>query len=155
MGFVTESERVGLQVNLFSKTHNYNAVGIFDGSGITILKGSSVSAKVRSAKLDEEQGAKLLTEDMLLTQDVYFPTPDAAAKFVTGRPAIGLLEWRTESGVPLKKRQTGCAAGSTCTFCPHQGSSRKGAEPFPGAERMEQAGSPHEKPSARPHRPGV
>ena len=98
MGFVTESERVGLQVNLFSKTHNYNAVGIFDGRGITILKGSSVSAKVRSAKLD----AELLTEDMLLTQDVYFPTPDAAAKFVTGRPAIGLLEWRTESGVPLK-----------------------------------------------------
>ena len=103
MGDSNQKETIELQVFMSSERSNYSAVGIFDGTGITVLKGSVVSAKVRIAQLDVEKRKQLLTEDMLLVRDIHFPTPDAAAIFVAGRAASGWLEWRTESGEPLNR----------------------------------------------------
>lgn len=103
MGDSGKKETMALQVFMSSERSNYSAAGIFDGTGITVLKGSSVSAKVRVAQLDIEKRKQLLTEDMLLIRDIRFPTPDVAAMFVAGRAASGWLEWRTESGEPLSR----------------------------------------------------
>ena len=103
MGDSGQKETIELQVFMSSERSNYSAVGVFDGNGITVLKGSAVSAKVRIAQLDVEKRKQLLTEDMLLVRDIRFPTPDAAAIFVAGRAASGWLEWRTESGEPLNR----------------------------------------------------
>ena len=101
MDTVCEKEKIAIQVFMSSERSNYNSAGVFDGKGITVLKGSAVSAKVRISQLDVEKRRRLLTEDMLLIRDVHFSTPDAAAMFVAGRAASGWLEWRLTSGESL------------------------------------------------------
>lgn len=103
MDTVCAKENIAIQVFMSSERSNYNAAGVFDGKGITVLKGSAVSAKGRLSQLDTEKRRRLLTEDMLLNRDVHFSTPDAAAMFVAGRATSGWLEWRTESGEPLNR----------------------------------------------------
>ena len=101
MDTVCAKEKIAIQVFMSSERSNYNAAGVFDGKGITVQKGSAVSAKVRLSQLDTEKRKRLLTDDMLLIRDVHFSTPDAAAMFVAGRAASGWLEWRLTSGESL------------------------------------------------------
>ena len=50
------------------------------------------------------QLAEMKNGKLTLTKDMVFPSPSAAAKFVLGRPANGLTNWKKENGETLKER---------------------------------------------------
>ena len=95
-------EKVELRVFMTSARANYDAIGVFDGKGITILKNSIVSPTVTHERLDADKRAEMLTEGGALKEDTYFKSPSAAALFVCGRSANGWVEWKTVSGETLQ-----------------------------------------------------
>lgn len=102
MSTTQTKEKVELRVFMTSVRANYDAIGIFDGKGITILKNSIVSPTVTHDRLDEDKRAAMLTPDGALKEDTYFRSPSAAALFVCGRSANGWVEWKTISGETLQ-----------------------------------------------------
>lgn len=94
--------KLSIQVFMISERANYHASGIFDGTGILVLKNSVVSSSVTDPRLYAEKRAEALTEDFILKEDVYFNSPSSAALFVCGRSANGWVEWRLESGEKLQ-----------------------------------------------------
>lgn len=102
MSATQTKEKVELRVFMTSVRANYDAIGIFDGKGITILKNSVVSPTVTHNRLDSNKRAALLTPDGALKEDTYFKSPSAAALFVCGRSANGWVEWKTVSGETLQ-----------------------------------------------------
>lgn len=102
MATAQTKEKVELRVFMASARANYDAIGIFDGKGITILKNSIVSPTVTHDRLDEDKRAAMLTPDGALKEDTYFKSPSAAALFVCGRSANGWVEWKTISGETLQ-----------------------------------------------------
>ena len=69
-----------MEIEVIAKGRNmrYDAVGIYDGKGLTVLKGSRISATVASKM-----------------------NPVTAASFVTGSIANGMRVWRLKDGKPL------------------------------------------------------
>lgn len=102
MSATQTKEKVGLRVFMTSARANYDAIGIFDGKGITILKNSIVSPTVTYDRVDTGKRAALLTPNGALKEDTYFKSPTAAALFVCGRSANGWVEWKTVSGEALQ-----------------------------------------------------
>ena len=96
-------ERCEIQVIMRSRKKGYLAYGLFDGSGLTVLKGSKVSDSVSSSYKGEQAYARTydLDKDGKTTKDLYFKSPSAASGFVCGRSANGWVEWVTPSGVKL------------------------------------------------------
>ena len=91
----------------YIKGRGCEARGFYDGSGLTVLKGSvlandstpSLNWKDRDSKVKEfttEQDSKLS-----LNQDKTFSSPSSAAAFCLGRAANGWREWRDGSGKTL------------------------------------------------------
>lgn len=102
MSATQTKERVELQVFMTSVSANYDAIGIFDGKGITLLKNSIVSPTVTHDRLDADKRAALLTSSGALKEDTYFKSPSAAALFVCGHSTNGWTEWKTASGEALQ-----------------------------------------------------
>ena len=102
MNAITTKDKLALRVFMTSKAANYDAIGIFDGKGIMVLKNSIVSPTVTYARLDKERRAALLAATGTLKEDTYFKSPTAAAVFVCGRSANGWVEWKTNSGEMLQ-----------------------------------------------------
>lgn len=94
--------KLELRVFMTSAKANYDAIGIFDGKGITVLKDSLVSPTVTHVRTNVNKRAQLLTPAGALREDTYFASPSAAAVFVSGRSANGWEEWKTLSGQTLQ-----------------------------------------------------
>lgn len=92
-----------IHVIMRSNKKGYLAYGVFDGKGLTVLKGSKVSDSVSSSYKGEQAYARVydLDEDGKTTKDLYFKSPSAASGFVCGRSANGWVEWITPTGVKL------------------------------------------------------
>ena len=96
-----------MEIEVIAKGRNmrYDAVGIYDGKGLTVLKGSRISATVASkmnpvaVKLRERKDT--VDNDFVLQRDVTFRSSSTAASFVTGSIANGMIVWRLKDGKPL------------------------------------------------------
>ena len=102
MNATQTQKKLELRVFMSSTRANYDAIGIFDGTGITVLKNSIVSPSVTHERLDANKRATMLTPDGALKEDTYFKSPSAAALFVCGRSANGWVEWKTVFGETLQ-----------------------------------------------------
>ena len=93
------------------KQNSYYANGIYDGKGVIVLKGSSISSKVAKkiqpivAKV--RNNPEIVSKDMILLQDINFRSASTAASFVTGNISNGKRVWRTENGIKLKEWENG------------------------------------------------
>lgn len=112
MNTAQTKEKIEVRVFMTSVRANYEAIGIFDGKGITILKNSIVSPTVTHERLDAEKRAAMLTPGGALKEDTYFKPPSAAALFVSGRSANGWVEWKTVSGETLQCVRENAGTGS-------------------------------------------
>lgn len=87
----------------------YDARATYDGNIVVVKKGSLInmankkgfkpSKEVLNKRFDKE----IVTEDKMLCKDVEFSSLSAAASFVTGRVANGLIVWKTMDGKNIKK----------------------------------------------------
>ena len=104
-----ENNRIALRVFMKSDRGGYDAKGIFDGTGIKVLKGSVFSSTVTDNRSDANSRKRLLNASRALRADMYFNSPSMAALYVCGRSANGWVEWKLESGEALDcylKRET-------------------------------------------------
>ena len=94
--------RTEIPVVMRSAKNSYSARGIFDGKGVTVLKGSRVSANVTTTKGDVKGlRARYVDENNILQTDLWFKSPSSASDFVSGRSANGWREWETEDGTKI------------------------------------------------------
>jgi len=105
-----------MEVKVFTKgkTNNYDARGIYDGKGITVLKGSKISdkavEKLNPVVLKKRNDSSIVSSDWRLLEDVWFRSPSTAATFVSGNISNGLRVWKVDKGVDLgnyKEAQNG------------------------------------------------
>ena len=96
-----------MEIEVITKGRNmrYDAVGIYDGKGLTVLKGSRISATVASkmnpvaVKLRARKDT--VDNDFVLQRDVTFRSSSTAASFVTGSIANGMRVWKLKDGKSL------------------------------------------------------
>ena len=87
----------------------YDAVGMYDGKGLTVLKGSRISATVASkmnpvaVKLRARKDT--VDDGFVLQRDVTFRSASTAASFVTGSISNGMRVWKLKDGKPLSNLQ--------------------------------------------------
>ena len=89
----------------FAKT-KIDAIAQRTSEGFVVLKGSQISPDCvpscpESAIRDRTRYADLIS-DYILTEDILFASPSAAAKFVGGSSLSGNEMWKTATGVSLK-----------------------------------------------------
>ena len=96
-----------MEIEVITKGRNmrYDAVGIYDGKGLTVLKGSRISATVASkmnpvaVKLRARKDT--VDNDFVLQRDVTFSISSTASSFVTWSIANGMRVWKLKDGKPL------------------------------------------------------
>lgn len=77
-----------IDIKVFTKAKNgYNAVGIYDGKGVTV-KNESVISKVTVARVNPivsklRSGKKVISTDFVMLKDVKFRSPSTLSTFVT------------------------------------------------------------------------
>ena len=93
-------------MNLFTKSRDnlYQAQALFDGLTTIVLAGSQINMSnnpgykpsqiIRSIRDDRS----IVTNEGIVLKDVSFNTLSAAATFVTGRVANGMMVWKTDDG---------------------------------------------------------
>ncbi len=87
--------------------NSYFATGEYDGKGITILKGSTVSPRVASKispiVMKIRNNPEYVNRSNRVIKDIYFRSPSTAANFVTGNMSNGLMRWKNGEGISLKQ----------------------------------------------------
>ena len=100
-----------MEIEVIAKGRNmrYDAVGMYDGKGLTVLKGSRISATVASKMnpVAVKLRARKDTVDygFVLQRDVTFRSASTAASFVTGSISNGMRVWKLKDGKPLSNLQ--------------------------------------------------
>lgn len=99
-----------IQVYCKGRANRFYAVGVFNGKGITVKKGSlissNISAKIQPVVLKIRSDKTIVDDNFELLQDVNFKSPSTAASFVSGTIANGLIKWRDKkTGYTLKSLQ--------------------------------------------------
>ena len=96
--------QAGIYVIMRSDQDGYSAKGLFDGKGLTVLKGSQVSQAIRFSLLSDVFAAKRLGVDAFgrLKKDKYFGSPSEASEFISGIPSDGWEDWCTPEGKKLR-----------------------------------------------------
>lgn len=90
----------------FNRT-NLNAIGRRTSEGFVVFKGSAVASNLQKScpenviKLRERYREKI-DDSRLLTEDILFTSPSAAAAFVGGSSLSGNELWKTAEGITLK-----------------------------------------------------
>lgn len=98
-----------IEVTATGRNMRYDAVGLYDGKGLIVLKGSRISATVGSkinpvvVKLRDKKD--VVSHDFVLQRDVTFRSASTAASFVTGNIANGMRVWKLKDGKPLGSAQ--------------------------------------------------
>lgn len=100
---------MSIEVVLKGRNHAYEAVGVFDGKGITVKKGSrisqDVSAKIQPIVIKLRKDKTIVDDNFILLQDVSFESASTAASFVSGTISNGLIRWRDKNGFTLRALQ--------------------------------------------------
>lgn len=83
------------------------ATGKRTSEGFVVLKGSQISAKLTKSCPDptlrnREKYASKVDENFMLTEDILFTSPSAAASYIGGASLSGNATWRNAQGVTLK-----------------------------------------------------
>lgn len=83
------------------------ATGKRTSEGFVVLKGSQISAKLTKSCPDptlrnREKYASKVDENFMLTEDILFTNPSAAASYIGGASLSGNATWRNAQGVTLK-----------------------------------------------------
>lgn len=94
-----------MKIKLFATGRRYDVQGRYDGASLTVLKGSRVSDVTTYGTQRDSLVKKLCRKDedsFILTKDVVFQTPTAAANFCTGGSVNGWDFWKDSSKRPLK-----------------------------------------------------
>ena len=85
----------------------YDAIGIFDGKGVTVKKGSmlskTIAAKVNPIVERLRKDDKVVSSDFVLLKDVSFRSASTAATYVTGNISNGMRVWKVSPGKDLGK----------------------------------------------------
>lgn len=102
-----------MNIFLTNRANSYSAKGTYDPSSKTCIvkAGSIVSVDIANSptfrgKSTIEKLRAMHVVDGVTTEDVAFRSLSTAANFVTGRSSNGLILWKTEDGIPLKKLLT-------------------------------------------------
>ena len=94
-----------MKINLFALGKRYDVQGRYEGSSLTVLKGSRISDVTTYGSQRDSLVKKLcrnIDENLILTKDFVFQTPTAAANFCTGGSVNGWNFWKDSSKRPLK-----------------------------------------------------
>ena len=96
-----------LKVYAKGRVRKYDAKGIYDGKGVTVLKGSKISEKV-GAKVNPvveklRNNPEKVSKDMIVLCDISFRSLSTAANFVSGNISNGFRVWKTEDGKELSE----------------------------------------------------
>ena len=94
-----------MKINLFALGKRYDVQGRYDGTSLTVLKGSKVSdVTTYGSQRDSLINRKCRKDgdNLILATDVAFQTPTAAANFCTGGSVNGWDFWKDSSKRPLK-----------------------------------------------------
>ena len=94
-----------MKLKLFALGKRYDVQGRFEGSSLTVLKGSRISDVTKYGSQRDSLVKKLcinVEENLILTKDLVFQTPTAAANFCTGGSVNGWNFWKDSSKRPLK-----------------------------------------------------
>lgn len=83
------------------------ATGKRTSEGFVVLKGSQISAKLTKSCPDltlrnREKYAVKVDENFVLTEDILFTSPSAAASYIGGASLSGNATWRNVQGITLK-----------------------------------------------------
>lgn len=83
------------------------ATGKRTSEGFVVLKGSQISAKLTKScpeptLRNREKYAGKVDENFMLTEDILFTSPSAAASYIGGASLSGNATWRNAQGVTLK-----------------------------------------------------
>ena len=97
-----------MKVILKSKKDTHYAIGDFTEKGIKILKGSRINVIDSYPKMSDRvreirKNRKVVDEEGVLLEDVFFNSPSSAAVFVTGRSTNGYISWRIDDKISLKE----------------------------------------------------
>ncbi len=103
-GFVNNDE----EPMLYLKTSKANAKGRRTNEGFVVFKGCTVSANPTKSCPDtiqhlRNQYAERIDKSNMLSEDILFKSPSAAAGFVTYASTNGLIMWVTQDGRTLKE----------------------------------------------------
>ena len=92
---------------LYATRNNAKAFGKRVSDGFVVVKGSSITEKTTKSCPDFVLQARNKNKDKIidrvLTEDILFASPSAAAAFVCGGSANGNVEWKNSKGVTLKE----------------------------------------------------
>lgn len=94
-------DKLSVSVYFAAKGSSFSAKGIFDGNGITVLRGSLVSDTCIKKVICGVERKSVLNSNYRLKKDVYFITPADASLFVCGNNSDGWLDWRDLEGNTL------------------------------------------------------
>lgn len=92
----------GMRVKMKSAKNGYDAQGLFDGKGVTILAGSRVNIDLNQISPPLIELRRFYVDsDGVVQNNLYLESPSTAARFVIGRAANGWVEWKFENGENL------------------------------------------------------
>ena len=100
-----------MEIEVIAKGRNmrYDAVGMYDGKGLTVLKGSRISAtmasKMNPVAVKLRARKDTVDDGFVLQRDVTFRSASTAASLVTGSIANGMRVWKLKDGKPLSNLQ--------------------------------------------------
>lgn len=98
-------------IKLQLKKRGADATGLLTSEGIVVCKGSKLTAKPTPSchewlKNFRVQYANKITADFILTENIVFSSPSAAAGFCVFGAENGRTAWKTESGKTLKELES-------------------------------------------------
>ncbi len=97
-----------MNVEIFAKGRNgYDAIGYFDGKGVTVKKGSilckTTATNVNPIVIKLRNDRSIVSADFVLLKDVAFRSASTAANFVTGNISNGMRVWKVSHRKDLGK----------------------------------------------------
>lgn len=93
-----------MKIKLFATGKRYDVQGRYEGTSLTVLKGSKISGITMYGLQRDALIKKSCVkdgDDFLLVKDIVFHAPTAAANFCTGRSVNGWDFWKDSSKRPL------------------------------------------------------
>lgn len=92
---------------LYCSASDAKATGKRTSEGFVVLKGSQISSNLTKSCPDStlrnrKKYAKNIDENYILTEDILFSSPSAAASFVGGASLSGNVSWHNSQGISLK-----------------------------------------------------
>lgn len=103
----TSNSKTNIKIKIVRS--NLNAVGIFDGKGVTVLSGSPIAENsVKSYDKKEwreefiKKHAHRVEGKLVMAEDVYFNSPSGASSFCLGSSSNGMKDWVDDDGNRLR-----------------------------------------------------